>query len=93
MPSLSPDALFDLARGQARLASTASDPRSGLSAAEGMGEAQRAMAALRRAVAAGYPNLAAIHTDPDLSPLRERADFQVLLMDLAFPAVPFGRDH
>jgi hypothetical protein len=29
--------------------------------------------------------------DPDLDPLRPRADFQVFLLDLAFPADPFTR--
>jgi hypothetical protein len=29
--------------------------------------------------------------DADLDPLRPRPDFQLLLMDLAFPADPFER--
>ena len=29
--------------------------------------------------------------DTDLDPLRSRADFQMLLMDLAFPEEPFAR--
>jgi hypothetical protein len=29
--------------------------------------------------------------DPDLRPLKPRADFQNLLRDLAFPADPFAR--
>ena len=53
--------------------------------------ADRAMAALRRAVAAGYPNVPLIRRDIDLHPLRPRRDFQELLMDLSFPADPFQR--
>jgi hypothetical protein len=50
-----------------------------------------AMNALRRAVAAGFKNLAHMRRDTDLEPLRTRADFQALMMDLAFPADPFMR--
>ena len=52
---------------------------------------ERAMEMLRRAVAAGYWDIAWMRRDPDLDPLRPRADFQVLLLDLAFPADPFTR--
>jgi hypothetical protein len=47
------------------------------------------MVLLRRAVAAGFADIAHIRADPDLDPLRSRADFQTLLMDLAFPTNPF----
>jgi tetratricopeptide (TPR) repeat protein len=50
-----------------------------------------AMAALRRAVAAGYANVPLIRRDVDLDPLRSRRDFRELLMDLTFPADPFQR--
>jgi hypothetical protein len=49
------------------------------------------IADLRRAVAAGYRNYAHMRKDPDLDPLRRRADFQQLMLDLAFPADPFTR--
>jgi hypothetical protein len=42
-------------------------------------------------MAAGYRDVAWMRRDPDLDPLRPRADFQVLLLDLAFPADPFTR--
>ncbi len=51
----------------------------------------RAIAALRRAVDRGYRNIDLIRTDPDLDPLRSRPDFQLLLLDLNFPADPFAR--
>jgi serine/threonine-protein kinase len=53
--------------------------------------AGRAMAALRRAIDAGYRDFPHIRSDPDLDPLRPRADFPLLLMDLAMPAEPFAR--
>jgi hypothetical protein len=49
------------------------------------------MDALRRAIAAGYRDVNWMRRDPDLSPLRSRPDFQVLLLDVAFPADPFAR--
>jgi hypothetical protein len=51
--------------------------------------ADRALDALRRAVTAGFRN-AANRDDHDLDPLRDRPDFRLLLMDLAFPAEPFA---
>jgi tetratricopeptide (TPR) repeat protein len=53
--------------------------------------ANRAMAVLRRAVAAGWKDAAHMRRDSDLDPLRARMDFQVLLLDLEFPAEPFAR--
>jgi hypothetical protein len=53
-------------------------------------EADRAKDVLRRAVPAGFRKLAVIRTNPDLAPLRARADFQLLLMDLAMPSEPFA---
>jgi tetratricopeptide (TPR) repeat protein len=55
--------------------------------------AARAMAALRRAVDAGWDNMERMKQDPDLDPLRARPDFQGLMLDLAFPADPFVRPH
>jgi len=51
----------------------------------------RAMIALWRSVAGGFKTLEIYRTDPNLDPLRDREDFQVLPMDLAFPTEPFVR--
>jgi hypothetical protein len=66
-----------------------------MSAAVGADErreyADRAMATLRRAAAAGSIGAYGLRSDPGFVPLRPRADFQLLLMDLAMPADPFAR--
>ena len=49
-------------------------------------EAETAEARLHQAVAMGYRNADA------LDPLRDRDDFRLLLMVLAFPAGPFAKD-
>jgi serine/threonine-protein kinase len=90
IPNLSSAARYDLARDHALLAAAAADPRSGLTAAGAVAEADRAMAALRRAVAAGYRNLDQLRRDPDFGPFRDRDDFRLLMMDLACPAEPFA---
>lgn len=69
----------------------ADHPGSGVSAAEGLGEADAAMAELRRAVAGGYRNPDAYRTTDALDPLRRREDFRVLMMDLSLPADAFAR--
>jgi serine/threonine-protein kinase len=90
LPAESPVWVYDLACYHALLAGLASDAGSGLSEAEGRAEADRAMEALRRAVASGYRNLAHMRTDTDLDSLQPRPDFQLLLMDLAFPSEPLA---
>ena len=74
----------------AGLAGLAGRPGSGVSAADGVDEAEKAMAGLRQAVAMGYRNPDAYRTESALDPLRNRPDFQLLMMDLAFPAEPFA---
>ncbi len=49
------------------------------------------MQLLRDAYALGYRNLVAYRSDPGLDPLRDRPDFRLLMLDLAFPAQPFAR--
>jgi hypothetical protein len=49
------------------------------------------MAALRRALAAGFATPKWIWQDPDLVSLRSRVDFRALIMDAVFPADPFAR--
>jgi hypothetical protein len=54
---------------------------SGVSAAEGQAEADKAMALLRKAFDLGYRN-ARFRTEPSLDPLRRREDFQKPLEEL-----------
>jgi hypothetical protein len=54
----------------------------GAAAKEADAEAERAMAWLRQAVAAGYKDVAHMRKDKDLDALRGRADFRKLLADL-----------
>jgi hypothetical protein len=63
---------------------------SGISAPEGHSEADKAMAILRRLVAEGY-HAPQLRSESSLEPLHARADFQLLLMDVAFPAEPFSK--
>ena len=56
--------------------------KSPAAAQESRAEADRAMAWLRQAIAAGYNNLALMKKDSDLDALRDRADFQELLAGL-----------
>jgi tetratricopeptide (TPR) repeat protein len=82
LPSHSKMDLYNQACYQALLASIAADPGSGLTAAEGQAGADQAMTSLRRAVAAGFDDLANLRTDPDLDTLRQRSDFQKLLKEV-----------
>jgi serine/threonine protein kinase/tetratricopeptide (TPR) repeat protein len=54
-------------------------------------EADRAMAWLKQAIAAGYKDVAHMEKDKDLDPLREREDFKKLLAELEKPADVAGR--
>jgi serine/threonine-protein kinase len=90
IPLKSPSDHTSLAGYHARLAAVARSPDSGVSAAEGAVEADRAMAALRRAVAAGFRDAGQLRTDLEFEPIRDRDDFRLLIMDLAFPAEPFA---
>ena len=85
------EVLYILAGCHSRLGGIAGAAGSGLSAAEGVSELDRAMGVLRRAIAAGYRNVNWMKRDPDLDPLRARADFQALMADLAFPSEPFSQ--
>jgi serine/threonine-protein kinase len=86
------EALYYLACCHALLVGVAGATGSGLSADAGPAERERALEILRRAVAAGYRDVARMRRDPDLDPLRSHLAFQLLLMDLAFPADPFAGD-
>ncbi len=52
--------------------------------------ASRALAALRRLIAAGYRDRRRIESDPAFDGLRGHPQFQSLMMDLAFPSSPFA---
>jgi serine/threonine protein kinase len=90
LPTHTPIDLYNLACYQSVISGAAGEPGSGLTAAEGRAESDRAMANLRRAVAAGLRELAHMRTDSDLDPLRDREDFRLLMMDLAMPDDPFA---
>ena len=83
--------IYDLACNQSLLSGVASDAGSGLTAADGQAEADKAMETLRRAVAAGWRDRTHMRVDTDLDPIRSRPDFQVLALDLAMPDKPFAR--
>ena len=89
--SLSGVNTFLLACCHAGLAGLAGRPGSGVSATDGAEQADRAMALLRQAVTLGYRNAYVYRTESTLNPLRDRPDFQLLMMDLAFPVEPFAR--
>ncbi len=59
--------------------------------AEREARTQRAIAALRRVIAARHGNLIQVRCDPVLDPLRARRDFREMIMDLSFPSDPFRR--
>ena len=52
--------------------------------------ADRAMVALRTAVAAVFRDMVAPRADNDLDWLRDRNDFRLLTRNLAFPAEPIA---
>ena len=53
----------------------------------------RAMSTLRRAIAKGFRTRDHMAKDTDLDALRSRRDFQLLMLDLAFPSSPFAREE
>lgn len=91
LPSRSNDEWLRTACAHAALSALAGREGSGVPAEEASIQADRAMAALRKAVALGYRDFAEYRREPALDPLRGRADFQLLMLDVAFPANPFVR--
>ncbi len=53
--------------------------------------ADQAISLLRRAIESGYRKRAALETDPGWQPIRHRADFELLVRDIDYPADPFAR--
>jgi tetratricopeptide (TPR) repeat protein len=83
VPGPAPDTLGSLAGGYAMMSAAAG-------ADERQAYADRAMTILRRAVAAGSIGADDLQSGPAFAPLRSRADFQELEMDLSFPNDPFA---
>jgi serine/threonine-protein kinase len=79
LPTISLEARYDQACNHALLATLAQSKASGLTAAEGEAAVELSLETLRKAVAAGYANLARLRTDTDLAVLRQRPEFQNLL--------------
>ena len=61
---------------------------SGMSAGDAASEAGKAIAILEKCIAEGYHD-PELENESCLDPLRDRVDFQQLIMDVAFPAEPF----
>ena len=93
LPSRSGWEWYETACCHAALAGLAGRGGPGLSAAEAPVEAEAAMGLLHKAVAMGYRDIASFRTEAALDPLRDRADFRLLMMDLVFPAEAFARDE
>ena len=90
LPSRSGEEWFETTCCHAALAGLAGRDGSGVPAAAAASEAEMAMALLSKAVTMGYRNADAYRTESALDPLRTRPDFQLLMMDLAFPTEPFA---
>ena len=74
----------------AGLAGLAGRAGSGVPAAEGADQAEKAMALLLQAVTMAYRDHNLYRAESALDPLRNRADFQLLMMDIAMPTWPFA---
>ncbi len=84
------ECLFFYACCHALLSSVAGLPGTGMSDSARDAEADRAMALLLRAAEVGYVAPYAYRNEPALDPLRGRADFLLLMLDLAFPKDSFA---
>jgi tetratricopeptide (TPR) repeat protein len=74
------------------LASSVADPAEGPAAVERRRrDADRALTTLRRVIAMGFADASMLKSDPDLSSIRSRPEFQMLMLDLSMPADPFAR--
>jgi eukaryotic-like serine/threonine-protein kinase len=82
-PCANADCLYNAACFRAVAAATfRANGKSATAAREADAEADRAMACLKQAVAAGYKDGAAMQKDDDLAALRSREDFKKLVTDL-----------
>jgi hypothetical protein len=74
--------IYETACCYALICGTASEKGSGLTTADADTAGEQAMATLRRAISAGYRDLANMRKDTDLDSLRKRPDFEQVLADL-----------
>jgi hypothetical protein len=88
--SLNSEHTFLMACCYAGLAGMAGRAGSGVPDAEGAEHAHKAMSLLRQAVKMGYLTPNTYRTESALDPLRNRDDFQALLMDLVIPSKPLA---
>ncbi len=86
IPSLDVECTFAYACCHAKLAGLGIP---GMSADEASSHAETAINLLKKAVRMGFRSVDHFRTETALDPLRGRDDFQLLMMDLAFPAKPF----
>ncbi len=88
LPPRSNDVAVFEAGCHAMLSGLAEIAGSGLTASDRTSEADRALAILRAALAAGF-RTPALATEAALAPLRTRPEFPLLIMDAVFPPDPF----
>jgi hypothetical protein len=77
-----PDNLYSLACSYGLLHGLARENESGITVKDADAAGEQAVAALRRAIAAGFRDLAGIRKETDLDSLRERPDFEKVLKEL-----------
>jgi WD40 repeat protein len=87
-----PGDVYNLACGYCQLSLLSEHATAPATFPERAGLADRAMEALRRALAAGFSDFRLMDRDKDLDPLRSRADFKALMLDRGFPLDPFARE-
>jgi tetratricopeptide (TPR) repeat protein len=82
VPAPSPEHLYNLACCYALLRAATETSGSGVSSAESLAAADKAIAALRRAVKAGFADVENLRKDTDLGALRHRGDFEKLIAEV-----------
>ena len=90
MPAHDRESVFTEACCHAMLAGAARRASSDVPPARGPAEADRAMTILRRAVSMRFREASRYRNELALEPLCARADFRLLMMDLAMPPQPFA---
>jgi serine/threonine protein kinase/tetratricopeptide (TPR) repeat protein len=81
---------FQIGCCHATLSALAGRAGTGIPAHEASAEVDQAMAMMQKAVDSSYRHLGEYRDETALGPLRDREDFRLLMMDLAFPAEPFA---